>query len=352
MDIPSLRMVGAIKDKLLAGPEDIYLDINYACNLNCNYCRLHSLLRKKTSPELKQTITLKDIQEISLQAKKWQCKCIILTGHGEPTLNPNFQNIIKSIQRYGTPITLYTNGAFPFSLLTCISTIDHVVVNFSAPTEKLFARTIAPKHPELYKHTLKNLRTLGLLGQRKNKPFTEISFIITSKNYLFIPKTIKLAEECGFKKITFSGMMPTSSSIPLLLAPHHSKKISVIADKITKEKHALSHNLAEWQRIPTMRKPSCGKAGLQCFTGWFNLVIRADKKICLCCRHNNPTIGDLSKQSLDQIWNSAKTQEARLKYKYGFNLTKAPFKNTCEWCRWIVSFNQTISTYQKKIKPA
>lgn len=92
-------------------PFSIQIELTEGCNRGCNFCGLRGMRKKGTEPFYfmsKETIT-RIISEVS--RVDWHSR-IILSMHGEPTLNKNYIRIIKLIRKAlpKTVISLMTNG--------------------------------------------------------------------------------------------------------------------------------------------------------------------------------------------------------------------------------------------------
>lgn len=74
------------------------------CNLNCSYCSISSRDPKKTIP-------FETIKDYVIKLKSRGLKAVILTGGGEPTLYPHFNEMVRWIHDdQGLDIALITNG--------------------------------------------------------------------------------------------------------------------------------------------------------------------------------------------------------------------------------------------------
>ena len=73
------------------------------CNLSCSYC---SVSRRK----INERIELSTIKNYVLTLKKFGLKAVILTGGGEPTLYPQFNELITWLAEQNLSVALITNG--------------------------------------------------------------------------------------------------------------------------------------------------------------------------------------------------------------------------------------------------
>ncbi len=82
--------------------DDITLNLNYTCNLNCKHCCNHKDMDK-------YEINYKDAKNIIEQAYELGISSVTLTG-GEPTLNKNFLDISKYARKKYLELRILTNG--------------------------------------------------------------------------------------------------------------------------------------------------------------------------------------------------------------------------------------------------
>lgn len=73
------------------------------CNLSCPYC---SVSRRK----INERIELATIKDYVLTLKKFGLKAVILTGGGEPTLYPKFNELLTWLAGQNLSVALITNG--------------------------------------------------------------------------------------------------------------------------------------------------------------------------------------------------------------------------------------------------
>jgi len=81
-----------------------WLTINRACNLRCNWC-----YAKMTKFKAKDSMSLDLVRKILAMLKDLKLESVILIG-GEPTIHPNFLEIVKLITESGMKANLVTNA--------------------------------------------------------------------------------------------------------------------------------------------------------------------------------------------------------------------------------------------------
>jgi radical SAM protein with 4Fe4S-binding SPASM domain len=80
------------------------IELSLKCNFHCPYCYVPD------KAALKDELNFKEICDVILQAKKLGARKIIILG-GEPTLHPQFFDVIEYINSNGMRAEIFTNGS-------------------------------------------------------------------------------------------------------------------------------------------------------------------------------------------------------------------------------------------------
>lgn len=104
--------------------------VNY-CNLKCKYCFADDMIREDT-----QSMPLDDFRKILEFISRTPKNHIGIIG-GEPTLHPQFIDILKEVNKYclevGTDATLFTNGIELDQFLPYIGDRIGILINCNTP---------------------------------------------------------------------------------------------------------------------------------------------------------------------------------------------------------------------------
>lgn len=118
---------GLQKTSLLDFPGKISAIVFTAgCNFRCGYCH---------NPELiNQIAAVKDVYEF-LKLRAGKLDGVVITG-GEPCVQKDLPEFIKSIKALGYAVKLDTNGSFPGMLEKVLPDLDYAAMDIKAPLEK------------------------------------------------------------------------------------------------------------------------------------------------------------------------------------------------------------------------
>lgn len=81
----------------------IRLETNKSCNLHCRYCYAQS------GEDSAKIVDIKNLKKIILESKELGTKSVVVIGGGEPTLHPNFRDLIDYIDSLGIIPVIFSN---------------------------------------------------------------------------------------------------------------------------------------------------------------------------------------------------------------------------------------------------
>jgi len=236
----------------------------------------------------------KAIFKFLLQAKERGLKAIEVTGGGEPTLHPDFVEIMAFIkERF--EFSLVTNGSLLHrdDIQNIVSGAKWIRISIDAGS----AATYEKIHRGYlnFSELLNNLKRL-----KKNNPETILgySFVVCKNNYHEILDGVRRAQEYGFDNIRFSSIYTYRNKSAL---GEYEDEIQTRFDLALKEIKDSFDVFVFRDRISEIyhqaHSPRC----------WYSLlvmVIAASGKIFPCCtRKNEPNseIGNIS-MSYDDVY--------------------------------------------------
>ncbi|MBU2579525.1 radical SAM protein [Patescibacteria group bacterium] len=172
----------------------IDIKIGYQCNNHCCFCvqgdkRKKCLFRKKS-----------EIIKELIQAKE-SCQSVVFTG-GEPTIHPNFLDLIRRAKKLGYQIIqVQTNGRMFAYKEFCRKTIEAGANEFSPAvhghTGKLHDYLTNVKGS--FDQTIQGIKNLKSLNQR-----VITNTVITKFNYRYLPKIAKLLVDLNVDQFQFA----------------------------------------------------------------------------------------------------------------------------------------------------
>lgn len=139
-----------ITKKLIIGnnevfsPRTIQVNITYDCNRNCSYCYVKDFLNNGNS------MHIKDFNNLLNWLEQNNIKAINLTG-GEPTVHPQFAEMVNLASSRGFSVNVFTNCLFDKTLLQTLENVNGFLININE--EKYYTK-------EEYQKLKKNLKAI------------------------------------------------------------------------------------------------------------------------------------------------------------------------------------------------
>ena len=334
------KLQAAIIKEERIGPEKVMLSLTDACNLGCKFCWR---LAKKNRASNELNIT--EIKNVLKDCKKLGVKTIDCTGGGEPFFRKDIFNVLKLVKDYVVEATLTTNG----TLLTEADAkklidlkLDDICFSLESHDKKI---NDSIRGSGVFDKVVKSIKLLNKLKQQYGSklPKVRLATVITKANYMELDKLVDFAADLSIEAINFSTLIEWNTNKPLWLRKENPKKIKKSLEKaqekiLTRKINSnlsslLEHGLFE-HNPPKF-----------CFAPWSMIFINADGDAMVCCTlaslYQNP-VGNVKKQSLQEIWFGPKMNEFRKKIKAG------EFSKDCKRC--IPEFTDNYNQLYEKMK--
>jgi len=151
-----------IRNKITKGPPAAIININSVCNLRCEFCWIHSPLKKDRIKPYHVSFT--SIKKILDELKSMGTNQISLSADGEPWLNPEIVDIINYIKNNNFFLRITTNLTFNNKAIqSAFARSDMLDINFSAPNENIYNKIQNPNKKILYNNLINNLTVYSKL---------------------------------------------------------------------------------------------------------------------------------------------------------------------------------------------
>lgn len=286
--ISQRRAYAYFTDKVLCDylPIIFGVELTNICNLNCTYCLVREQPRDFGFLELSRfTSLVKNYNKL--------LRNVVLGGHGESFLHPDFITILEVARRYRlrpritTNVTKVSGG----KALAAMRTFSEIQFSFDAPTKEYFEKVrVGAK----YEECVMNIETFCWMNLLAGHPVrTQINIVRISD----------LDEHLlGFVK-------------------RWGKIVDVIDIQQLVAWSGYTHeNVSEMGKVRSVEDIKCGYP-------WGGFHITWDGDVFPCCLWEHEGLGNIFYQTIEEIWNGEKYQEFRLKHITG-NL-KGTFCETC-----------------------
>ncbi len=266
-----------------ARPISLSIEPTTSCNLRCPECpsglRAFSRNTGMLEPEL-----LSDILE---QVKK-DLVYLNLYFQGEPMLNPHFFELVKIARSKGIFTNTSTNAHFlteEKSASLVASGLDRLIISIDGTEQETYANYRVGGKLEKVLDGTRNLVKAKKRSGGKG-PLMFFQFLVSRQNEHQIPEVKRLSREIGVDGVLYKSMQIMDLSKPSEFLPKNPK----------------------YSRYNVNKDGSLSLRGRfedECWRMWSGAVITWDGLVVPCCfdKDAEHRMGDLKKQSFEQIWN-------------------------------------------------
>ena len=302
-----LRLEAVLRNEPLVGPQTVHFDLANNCNTRCTTCWHHSplleVVRRPDAAWRRRCLSLERFRAIldDLIALGG-LEQIILSGMGEPTLNPQLHEMVQYAHRAGIAVTIITNllqldlprlldseGKLDLLASLCAAT-DEVWQAFHChPTPGGFARVTAQ---------------LELLQRRGFSP--KHVHVINSQNCHQLVQMVELAQRYPVKRISFKlaslgrgteRVAPSlaqkrqlrQSLVPLASRSAEALGVTTDLDAFCSQIDLTSHRTAPIEEVG-------------CYMGLLYCRVTVEAELLFCC-NTNLTVGRIEPgTSFRELW--------------------------------------------------
>lgn len=340
------------------GPFYVDVDITRRCNLRCPGCQYHSSkLRNPSSIDRSLSdIPISLVRRLSGELKTLGTQEVVLIGEGEPLLHPQLFEIISLFKGAGFKVQLFTNGTLideHIAQMLIDSGLDILKVSLWASSEEEYKKCYSTERVEHFRKTIEGVRTLAnrKLKKKINHPTLILTQPLNRHNFTSIENRIALAESLGCDGLRFSVFVDWQGEFAsAALSPD---EIDLLCKDLL---HSARNRLDAMHMIHNIDELMCryrlGEAvwrQLPCYVGWFYSRVRVDGSV-VSCDLCTLCLGDMHKNTFQEIWNRKRYQEFRAKASRISGLASLNRSCSCNWCCYVKD-NQRIHRLFKYVAP-
>lgn len=256
------------------------------CNYNCSFC----LFKKENKEQHKIAPTawfLKFIDEMVYCG----VRSLEFSGGGEPTLHPDFKEIIKYAYKKGLKLGLFTNGyKFDEKLAKYFR---YIRFSMDAHNKEVYNAIKNPNVPNAFDKVCAKIRRLVKARGKKNRPRIGLKFVLNDWNCIFDKDMVDLGRKLNVDYVQFKGEHNGYTGFDKVQANLVQLSINYLKKKYP--------DFISGSVIPTVLKTKC-------FMSPIHTVVDPEGNAYVCCYLNDKehTIGNVFKNKLSEIWGLTK----------------------------------------------
>lgn len=226
--VAALRALQVIPRRLIA-PMFVLLDITSECSLQCGYCYNDSGIANRVSMDRSTLFRIAD--EIIRMRVFSTCVC-----GGEPTLHPDFVDVIRYLRSHGVLVASITNGSEIDDdiLREMARNLAIVQVTFDGPDAETHDRLRGKGSFDRAIETVDRLKTHGLHQLR-------IAFTCTSLNIKSFPRMLDFCLQIGANDLRTMQLVPVGRA-------YRNSRFEAEPEDVA----AVRQQVAEWLADPSI----------------------------------------------------------------------------------------------------
>lgn len=303
-----------VKKLDLLFPISVELHLTDICNLKCEWC---------TDKELRRNGATLDMQiagELFSQLGRFGTG-VTLEGGGEPTLHPHFREIILSGKRQHVDLGLISNGTTEIS--DCINDLKWVRISLDSSTAEEYRRE---KGVDCFDRVIENLAKMSS-ARNPQDTYLGVGYVLTTRNQGRLYELVKKLDQIGVDYIYLRPVEEAGDITPSLenLLRLRGELAELTANTRIRYMLTISDRVID------------KNAGLPCIAHTLTSIIHANGDVALCekRREDNIILGNLHRNTFEEIWRSPYHEEISQK------LMDAASQEGCSACR-MTGFNQIL----------
>ena len=309
-------------------PIHVEISVTDRCQHNCHFCYSKYLGHQKL--DIPHDMLIKIIRDLG----KAGVKSLFIQGTGEPLLNKSCADAIVEAKKCGLDVALQTNGVLLDNdfLDKALSSLSWVRISSLECNSKLYSKTHGCKERD-FKHLVENIKYARYLRD-ENDLDTIIAGTIMSFPYNaeYTYDTVKMYKDLGLDYI-----MIRAAQMSLYNPEHHwdndlHKKYRDVfenAESLEDDEFKVSMRWDQFGYVEMGHK-EVFQPFKKCYGLEFETMIDADSKVYPCFifwRNPEYCIGDLTKNSFDEIWKSERRYDVLSKIYNEWDLKECACTN-------------------------
>jgi radical SAM protein with 4Fe4S-binding SPASM domain len=283
-------------------PTTIEIDLTNRCNHRCSFCFYAEHIGVEAD---KPSLKIEMLEKRLVEAKKMGTKAISFTGGGEPTIHPEYFQIIQIAKKLGFDIGTITNG----SVIT-LRNVDILINNL-----QWIRLSISGGDAESYKNVQgvdqfeKILSNLKLLANRKKELNSNLNIgvrmLVTPENVNTLTNFATIIKKLNIDYFQIAPDQFTTDKGAFWNSGNTQGIFKKVKEILVENKIKLLTTIY-MDTQESLDKPRT------CYAHFFMITITAEGNLTFCKNARGEeefVIGNMYDKSLEEIWNDTKTKE-------------------------------------------
>lgn len=290
------------KTILNSKPQRLVLELTNACNLKCIMCGRDEANFSLTTFDID---ILKNLSYILDEVEE-----VTLFGWGEPTLHPQFEEILAFLDKYPVKKYFVTNGMRLDKIKDWLFKYHVDIMAISLDGAKAETNNTIRINSDL-DFIVRELKDIVRIKKEKKLNYPYMNFVMTmfNRNIKELPDLVRLASDIGLEEV--KGVYLTVFSKNLLNETLYNQKDKV--KRIFAEAERLGEELNVKIKLPYLQDFDIAenKEHKDCFTAWRDFFVGSDGYIRPCQSNALKFFKYDKNMSFEDMWNSKEFQAFR-----------------------------------------
>ncbi len=295
-------------------PIRIQIEATSKCNLRCPCCS-HS-----REQDTGRHLTEEDFRRI-LDRLPWSPARVVLSGIGEPLMNPHFFTLVNILAERKIKCEFFTNG----TLLTLRMrqailsqrNIDAVIISCDGAEKVTFENLRVGADFESWKQSVHKF-SIAAKQQQGRTLCIGLNILVNKQNLHEVEDIIRLAAELGVDSVSILHPIPIDD-IAAALCPSPTELSTVRQEDLLE----LARDLGLRILFFCQRVTSLPKLMPRCMQPWEFVFIRANGDVAPCCAvfgsEKGAIMGNIFRQEFNDIWHGERFRDFRRTSASGTN---------------------------------
>ena len=313
-----LRLRGMAEGRVLTGPQTVHVDLANGCNTNCVTCWDHSPLldEARASAWKRKRVSLEDFSLLAADlAGMNSVEAVILSGMGDPFVNPDVYGIIEVSKRYGWHVTVLTNALLADPERVLELGVDAMLISVNGVSPESYVAF----HPNLSARDFAHLLALLETFARRGRRFKHVQ-VINRDTAPEVPEMVRFAARYNAAHVTYKLASLSAGTERCAITEAQRARLA---------REWIPEAAAEAARlgVPTNHdvfSAQVAAGGLAtapikevgCFMGWTYARVTVEGKILFCCS-TEVEVGDLREGKFSEHWFGARWDATRARLMRG-----------------------------------
>ena len=303
------------KTILKSKPQRLVLELTNACNLRCIMCGRDEANFNLTKFDIN---ILKNLSPILNEVEE-----VTLFGWGEPTLHPEFEEILKFLDNYPVKKYFVTNGMRLDKIKEALFKYHVDIMAISLDGAKPETNNSIRVNSD-FNFIVEQLKDIVRIKKEKNLNYPYMNFVMTlfERNIEELPDLVKLAAEIGLNEV--KGVYLTVFTENLLKESLYNKKEKV--KEVFNKTEKLGEELGIKIKLPYFQDEDIAgdKYHKDCFVVWRDFFVGSDGYVRPCQSIADKFFKYDFDADFEKMWNSEEYQKFR---------ASVNSENMCENCK-------------------